>query len=305
MVGNQELDGPFVRLTSMKKLILAAAVLMALGGCAPDGEVANTGNRPDPSTSTAAVDLETWCASRTPDRCVEGLVYLDWNPGSEDCVFTVADDTQRFWELCDESVQEGEPVTTIPTEQSEAERLSAEQDYRDEVSSRLPALDERATALLTAAHPDGTVTAGLLFVDPIALADVEQLAAGQGVVLVSAWRTDYLCFSGIDDWPVDTASRFAYLDGVDRARQLRQEMENSATPVTGAHIPLDGFAVMEQEAVALREPGVLIEAVQAGVPVGSLESLRNDPHVAKIRLADFPVEWLDLSDPPVPTCAGG
>ena len=230
---------------------------------------------------------------------------LDWNPGRESCVFTVADDTQRFWELCDVSAKEGESATTIPTEQSEAERLAAEQDSRDEVSKRLPALDEQAIALLTAVHPDGTVTAGLLFVDPMGLSEVEQLAAEQDVVPISAWRPDYLCFPGIDDWPIDTASRFAYVDGVDRARRLREEMENSATPVTGAHIPLDGFAVMEQEAVALREPGVLIEAVQAGVPVGSLESLQCDPHVARLRLVDFPVEWLDLSDPPVPTCEGG
>ena len=258
-----------------------------------------------PTLRATLVDLETWCATQTPDRCVEALVYLDGNPGRESCVFTVADDTQRFWELCDESVQEGEPATTIPTEQSEAERLAAEQDYRDEVTRRLPALDERAISVLTAVHPDGTVTAGLLFVDPMALSDVEQLAAGQGAVLISAWRTDYLCFPGIEDWPSIPPAGSRYLDGVERARQLREEMENSTTPVTGAHIPLDAFAVMEQEAVALREPGVLIEAVRAGVPVGSLESLRNDPHVARLRLADFPVEWLDLSDPPVPTCAGG
>jgi hypothetical protein len=288
----------------MKKLLLALMVVVT--ACAPDGSGTGTAANPtSSSTSTPLVDLETWCATQTPDRCVEGLVYLDWNPGRESCVFTVADDTQRFWELCDETVQEGEPVTTIPTEQSEAEQLAAEQNYRDEVARRLPALDEQAIALLTATHPDGTVTGGLLFVDPMTLSDVEQLAAGQGAVLISAWRTDYLCFPGIEDWPVDTASRFAYLDGVERARQLREEMENSTTPVTGGQIPLDAFAVMEQEAVALREPGVLIEAVRVGLPVSSLESLRDDPHVARLRLADFPVAWLDLSDLPVPTCEGG
>ncbi len=288
----------------MKKLFLGLMVVVT--ACAPDGSgTGNTADLSSASTSTTLVDLETWCATQTPDRCVEGLVYLDANPGRASCVFTVTDDTQRFWELCDASGEEGEPVTTIPTGQTEAERLAAERAYRDEVTRRLPALDEQAVALLTAAHPDGTFTGGLLFVDPLALSDVEQLAAGQGAVLISAWRTDYLCFPGIEDWPVDTASRFAYLDGVERARQLREEMENSTTPVTGGHIPLDAFAVMEQEAVALREPGVLIEAVQARLPVGSLASLRDDPHVARLRLADFPVEWLDLSDPPVPTCEGG
>ena len=288
----------------MKKLMLALTIVLA--ACAPDGSgTGNTTGLPDPSTSPTLMDLETWCATQTPDRCVEGLVYLDWNPGRESCVFTAADDTQRFWELCDEVGQEGEPVTTIPTPQSEAEWQAEEQKYRDEVVRRIPLLDERAIGLLTAAHPDGTVTAGLLFADPLGLTDAEQLSARHGAELISVWRTDYLCFPGLEDWPVDTASRFAYLDGVDRARQLREEMENSTTPVTGGHIPLDAFAVMEQEAVALREPGVSIEAVQAGVPVASLESVRDDPAVARLRLADFPVEWLDLSDPPVPTCDGG
>ncbi len=274
--------------------------------CAPDGS--GTGNAADPtnpSTSAPLVDLDTWCATQTPDRCVEGLVYLDWNPGRESCVFATEDDTQRFWELCDQSVSEGEPGTTIPTQRSEDDLLAAQRKYESEVRLRLPALDERAIAVLSAAHPDRAVTAGLLFTSPLDLSAVEQLAALHSAVLISAWRTDYVCFAGISDWPIDTPSRFAYFDGVERARQSREEMENSTTPVTGGQMPLNAFAVMEQEAVALRESGVLIEAVQAEVPVGSLESLRNEPMVAGLRLADYPIEWLDLSEPPVPTCESG
>jgi hypothetical protein len=288
----------------MKKLILVLVVVAA--ACAPDGSgTPNTANSTNPSTSAPLVDLETWCATQTPDRCVEGLVYLDWNPGRESCVFTTEDGTQRFWELCDQSVSEGEPGTTIPTQQSEDDLLAAQQRHEREVRRRLPALDERAIALLRAAHPDGAVTAGLLFASPLDLSAAEQLAARHSAVLISAWRTDYVCLAGISDWPIDTPSRFAYFDGVERARQSREEMENSTTPVTGGHIPLNAFAVMEQEAVALRESGVLIEAVQAEVPVGSLESLRNDPTVAGLRLADFPIEWLDLSESHVPTCESG
>jgi hypothetical protein len=173
------------------------------------------------------------------------------------------------------------------------------------LARRLPALDERAIALLTAAHPDGVVTAGLIFVEPLDLSAAEQLTGEHGAVLIAAWRTDYLCFPGIDDWPIDTASRFAYLDGVEQAQRLREEMENSSTPVTGAQMPLDAFAVMEQEAIALRQPAVLLEAVQAEVPVAALESLRSDPHVAGLRLAEFPTEWIDLPDLPVPNCESG
>ena len=50
MVGNQELEARSVRLTSMKKLILAAAVLMAVAACGPGGDAETTGNRTDPSS---------------------------------------------------------------------------------------------------------------------------------------------------------------------------------------------------------------------------------------------------------------
>lgn len=288
---------------SMRKRLLAVAVLMAMGACAP--EVAGTGifNSAGPSTFTAVVDLETWCATQTPDRCIEGLVYLDWNPGRQACVFTATDASTRFWELCDAVDADGlEPVTTIPTAESEAERLAAEEGFAGEMALRLLVLDERAFELLTAVHPDGLVTAGFVFSDPLDLPEVETIAAGASAVLMGAWRTDYLCFPGLEDFPMSQASRFAYLDGVERAGQLREEMANSTTPVTGAHIPLNAFAVMEQEAVALREPGVLIEAVQATVPVVALESLRNAPRIEAVRLADFPIAWFDLADIPIPDC---
>lgn len=288
----------------MKKLIIVGVVMAVLGACALGGPRTGIGAGPtNPSTSTTLVDLETWCASQTPDRCVEGLVYLNWNPGLEACVFTAPDDSIRFWELCDTVEPDGlEPVTTIPTDESEAERLGAAQDFEREMARRLPLLDERASALLTAVHPGGVVTAGLVFGDPLDLRAVEEMTAGHGAILIAAWRTDYICLPGLEGFPMVQASRFAYLDGVERARQLREDMENSTTPVTGVHIPLNAFAVMEQEAVALREPGVLIEAVQATVPVDALESLRNEPRIETVRLADFPVEWFDLADTPIPDC---
>jgi hypothetical protein len=290
----------------MKKLILVTVLMVVLGACAPDGPTTGIGAGPtNPSTSTTLVDLETWCAGQNPDRCVEGLVYLDWNPGREACVFTARDDSLRFWEQCDTVEPDGvEPVTTIPTDESEAERLAAEQDFEWEMARRLPVLDERASALLTAVHPGGVVTAGLVFGNPLDLQAVEEMTAGNGAILVAAWRTDYLCLPGLEGFPMSQASRFAFLDGVERARQLREEMANSTTPVTGAHIPLNAFAVMEQEAVALREPGVLLAAVQATVPVDALEPLRDDPRIEAVRLADFPIEWFDLADARIPDCEG-
>ncbi len=65
---------------------------------------------------------------------------------------------------------------------------------------------------------------------------------------------------------------------------------------------MNAFAHMEQEARALREPGVLLEALQAEVPVASIAALAEDPAVARVRLADFPNETLDLGEPSIPDC---
>jgi hypothetical protein len=230
------------------------------------------------------------------------MVYLEWNPGLESCVFAAPDDA-RFWELCEEG--DVEPVTTIPSSDSEAERRAAEARFQAEAARRLPLMDERAHQLLASTHPDGVATVGLILTVPLSLNQLEQLAAETGTSLIAAWRTDYECFSGLDDWPAATASRFAYLDGVERAERLRQEMENSTTPVTGAHIPLNTFAVMAQEAVALRQPGVLLEAAQVDVPVAAFELLYGDPRIERIRIVDFPTESFDLSRPPLPPCDSG
>ena len=295
-----------MRLKTMKRCALALLMLMGVSACASGGAnpVVDAARPSITAPSTTLVDLEEWCATQTPDRCIEGMVYLDWNPGQEHCVFLSSDPETPFRELCDQPGSEVQSVTTVPTEQSETQQRSAEQDYQDEVTGRLPGQDERASSLLTSIHGAGIVTVGLVFTKPVGLNEAEVLADEVGAALISAWRTDYVCFPGIDDWPVPTASRFAYLDGVERAERSREEMEKSTTPVTGAHIPLNAFAVMEQEARALREPGVLIEAVRAEIPVAALEDLRNDPRVARVRIADFPIEWLDLSDQSIPVCEG-
>ncbi|MDH3259441.1 MAG: hypothetical protein OEM81_11715 [Acidimicrobiia bacterium] len=287
----------------MKRLVLVLLIMVGLVACAPDDPGRAGSASANRAAATTPVDLEAWCATQTPDRCIEGMVYLDWNPGRDTCVFSSSDQFVRFWELCGDGGPDVVPVTTTPTQESIDQQQAAEQNYEDEAARRLPVLDERAFDLLASTHSDGVVTAGLVLADPLNLTEAEQLMADIGAELISVWRTDYECFPGSDAaWPVATASRFAYPDGVERAEKSRQEMENSTTPVTGAHIPLNAFAVMEQAALALRDPGVLLEVVQAKVSVAALELLRNDPRIERVRLADFPTEWIDLSNLPIPTC---
>jgi hypothetical protein len=59
---------------------------------------------------------------------------------------------------------------------------------------------------------------------------------------------------------------------------------------------------MEQAAQAIREPGVLVEAVEVLVPVETLAILDNDSEIRTVRIAATPEEAGDLTDPPVPGC---
>ena len=197
-----------------------------------------------------------------------------------------------------------ETVTTVPTEESEAERRALQEEWEERLISELPILDEKILEMLMATHGEGTVTTGLLLAEAIGLTDLEELAGDFESTPIAVWRTDYVCLPGTDFWP-NASTRFAYLDGVERGERLSRELQNSSTPVTGAHIPLNAFAIMQQEAVALREPGVLLEAARLEIPVAKLQSLGSDPRVEQVRFADFPIEWLDLSDQTRPECEDG
>lgn len=282
----------------VSRSVLVLLLMVALVACAPQ---ATTG-APPTETSIGSLDLETWCAEQTAGRCVEGLAYLDLNPGQETCVFTAPASDRAFWELCAEPQPATEPVTTIPTPESEAQRLADEAAFREEMERRLPVLDAQAAELLASTHPNDMVEVGLVFAEPLSLTAAEQTVAGYGADLIAAWRTDYVCLPGWEELPLPRASRFAYLDGVERAARLQQEMDNSTTPVTGRHIPMNSFAVMAQEAQALREPGVLLEAVQVEVPIARVDDLTSDPAVSRVRLVGFPTEWVDFSDLPLPEC---
>lgn len=266
-------------------------VLLLLAACAPEGSTLGV---TDPTR--APVTLESWCAAQTAGRCLEGFVFLDGDPARLDCVVGAPDD-QAIADLCAGGESDPlEPVTTIPAPDQE-EGLD-----RAELEQRLWLQDRRAVDLLSQTHPDDAIDAGVILVEAVELGEAERLVARSGGTLIAAWRTDYVCLPGWEGMPFETASRFAYLDGVERADRLRREMENSTTPVTGAHIPLNAFAIMEQEAVALREPGVLLEALQVSIPAASLGRFDEDDRVARVRIVDFPVDGIDLGEIAVPNC---
>jgi hypothetical protein len=59
---------------------------------------------------------------------------------------------------------------------------------------------------------------------------------------------------------------------------------------------------MEQAAIAIREPGVMIEAMQAALPVAALSALEDQPLVSQVMIAVTPDVAGDLSEPPPVEC---
>lgn len=252
--------------------------------------------------------LDAWCAAQPADRCVEALTFLHGTPEQEGCVVAVVDPERPFSELCapPPPLLADEPVTTIPTPEQiaamERQQAAEEAAHRLFVEEELPRLDERIAATLARTHPTGEVTVGLVLSEPMTVPDMEALMAELGGEWVSAWRTDYVCLPGYDGLPMPEARRFAYRNGVERAATARQAAEESDEPLVAHHIPYNAWAHMEQAARAIREPGVLVEAVEGRLPIVALPNLDAQPDVRTVRIAFTPEQAGDLSDPPVPDC---
>jgi hypothetical protein len=129
---------------------------------------------------------------------------------------------------------------------------------------------------------------------------MEAFIEGLGGIWVSAWRTDYVCGPALAGQP--QPSRFAYRDGLERAAAARRAADQSQEPLTGRFIFEAAWAGMEHAARAIREPGVLVEAVEVLVPVERLTEIELEPKVRTVRIALSPEEAGDLTDPAVPVC---
>jgi hypothetical protein len=189
------------------------------------------------------------------------------------------------------------PVTTIPPPGIDP----AEAELRHFIEVELPLVDARIVSVLSAADPPTPVTVSIVLADPIDVAGMEDFTRELGGTWVAAWRTDFICtpaFAGQLE-----PDRFAYRDGVDRAAAARRAADESQAPVTGRFILEAMWNRMEQAAIAIRKPGVMIEAMQAAIPVAALSALEDQPLVGKVRIALTPDVAGDLSQPPSVECA--
>jgi hypothetical protein len=177
----------------------------------------------------------------------------------------------------------------------------AEAALRHFIEVELPPLDAQILTVLSAADPPGPVTVGIVLANPIDVGGVEDFTQELGGSWVAAWRTDFVCLPGFAGQL--EPDRFAYRDGVERAAAARKAADESQTPITGRFILEAMWDRMEQAAIAIREPGVTIEALQAAIPVPALSDLENHRLVSQVRIAVTPDVAGDLTQPPPVECA--
>jgi hypothetical protein len=249
------------------------------------------------SQDRASLTLEDWCTGQPVDRCVEALTFLHWLPEQEPCVVAITDPTTSLFELCSRPEPTGAPVTTNPTP---AQIDEEERERRIFIEEELPLLDARIAEVIGRTHPTDLLTIGLVLSEPLTVPDMEAFIERLGGIWVSAWRTDYVCGPALAGQ--SQPSRFAFRDGVERAAALRRAADQSQEPLTGRFLLDAAWAGMEHAAQAIREPGVLVEAVEALIPVQRLSDLHGLPEIRTVRIAATPEEAEDLTDPPVPGC---
>jgi len=202
--------------------------------------------------------LHEWCRSTTPEDCYQGAhaiaagldsSCLAFGPTYEDVVNGCADDQP--------------PVTTIPGPTSSTEVDTS-------------AIERTAELALIGAHPDGRFVVAGLRVDPVSLAEAAALANSLGGELVAGWRTDAVCVTAGGGIGGLEPSRFARVDGVERAAAERAAADAATTPITGRHIVDAYWARMADEATALQAPGVMLAAIAVDVRIGDIPDIRAD-----------------------------
>ena len=281
----QDRGDPLGRRATSRWWSVTLLVGLLLTGC---GSIGSQDSKP--------LTLEAWCAEQLPDRCVEALTFLQSLPEQEACVVAVADPTTPLFELCNRPEPVGAPVTTDPTPALIAEDERERRVFLEE----LPLLDARIMEIIGRTHPTDELTVGLVFAEPLTVADMEAFIEELGGTWISAWRTDYVCGPALTGQP--QPSRFAFRDGVERAAAAQRAADESQEPLTGRFLLEATWAGMEHAAQAIREPGVRVEAVEALLPVQVLSSLEGLPEIRTVRIAATPEEAADLTDPPVPGC---
>jgi hypothetical protein len=276
----------------MRRFAVAVCLFVLIAACG--------GGDPAAGDDTVPT-LEEWCAAQAVDRCVDGFYLLYEDPGLEACIVRTTAGDDLYQQCVLEGVPDEPPVTTIPPDDPGIDPGAA---ARERMRADRVAVSADLVSVLETAHPGGEVEVTLVPVEPLSLRESDALVGGFEGIFERAWRTDHVCLIGEGFPPEGEPSRVAYRDGVARAERLRREVEASPTPVTGYFILSDMWAKLAEGARKLTDPGVMIEALSAEVPVRVLPDLLVHPGLVEVWVGVADEWYLDLSEPSIPECTG-
>ncbi len=217
-----------------------------------------------------------WCASVPAEDCLQ--MASEVAAGNLDPACVIRTDGADEASACFGQLP---PQTTVPN--------------GDVIGTRPPRdaafVDQAVEETLLAAHPEATVDVGVIFVAPVSLAFAQGLADGFETEATAVWRADQVCVPAWGGFPGTEPSRFAWINGVERASAERRAAEEGRTVVTGHQIAESAWSRMEQEAAALR-PDTELVAMAIELVVGELDAFRQEPAVARTRIIP---SWVDAA----------
>ncbi len=226
--------------------------------------------------STAPATFSEWCASVSAQDCIEMAREVAWGTVDPVCVMRTASADEAS--AC---FGRGTTETTVPTG-----TVIAVSPPRD---SQL--IDQAVEDTVLAAHPEAIVDVGVVFAPDVPLETARQLAHRFGTEVMAVWRADQVCVPAWGGFPGTEPSRFAWVDGVERAAAERKAAAEGRTVVTGHHIAESAWSRMEEEASAL-VPGTQLVAMAIHLPVAQLTDLRQDERVTRTRIIPY---WVETS----------
>jgi hypothetical protein len=147
---------------------------------------------------------------------------------------------------------------------------------------------------------EGCTVLGLVFGEPLPLAETLAVAADLGGDAIAVYRTDYVCVPSVDFMPAGDPepepSRFAYVTAEAIAERRIEAVHSSlAPPITGWHISQDYWDHWAAEWHAAQLEGVRFEAVAVYLPDTAREDAAGHPQVTAVEIV--PWRRTDTIDP--------
>jgi hypothetical protein len=214
-----------------------------------------------------------WCASVPVGDCVQ--MATEVAAGNIDPACVMATDSAEEASRCFGAEP---PQTTVPP-----------------AETTVPSPPDRASVaraveeIVVVAHPDAVVSVAVSLREPTTLEDAGVTADRFGSAVAAVWRVDQVCVPASGGFPGLEPTRFAWIDGVERARELRRAADEGRTVVTGRVIAEAAWDRMAAAASALTADTEIV-AFAVEIPVAALPAVRTERAVMSARIIPYGVE---------------